>query len=95
MWRKTDVLFVQALLAIKGISEAKADKIIAAAATLVPMGFTTATEVHQTRKDMVQITTGCKELDKLLEGGFETGSITEIFGEVRRQEGERQQRLVI
>ena len=53
-------------MAIKGISEAKADKIIAAAATLVPMGFTTATEVHQTRKDMVQITTGCKELDKLL-----------------------------
>ncbi len=73
----------QALLAIKGISEAKADKIMAASATLVPMGFTTATEVHQTRKDMVQITTGCKELDKLLEGGFETGSITEIFGEFR------------
>lgn len=73
----------KALLAIKGISEAKADKIMAASANLVPMGFTTATEVHQTRKDMVQITTGCKELDKLLEGGFETGSITEIFGEFR------------
>ena len=73
----------KALLAIKGVSEAKADKIMAAAATLVPMGFTTATEVHQTRKDMVQITTGCKELDKMLDGGFETGSITEIFGEFR------------
>lgn len=73
----------KALLAIKGVSEAKADKIMAAAGQLVPMGFTTATEVHQTRSDMVQITTGCKELDKLLEGGMETGSITEIFGEFR------------
>lgn len=73
----------KSLLAIKGISEAKADKILAAAAQLIPMGFTTASEVHQTRSDMVQITTGCKELDKLLEGGMETGSITEIFGEFR------------
>jgi len=73
----------KALLAVKGISEAKADKIMTAAASLVPMGFTTATEIHQQRRDMVQITTGCKELDKMLEGGFETGSITEIFGEFR------------
>jgi hypothetical protein len=32
---------------IKGISEAKADKIVAEAVKLVPMGFTTATEFHQ------------------------------------------------
>ncbi len=30
-----------------------------------------------------QITTGSKELDKLLNGGMETGSITELFGEFR------------
>lgn len=30
-----------------------------------------------------QITTGSKELDKLLNGGIETGSITELFGEFR------------
>ena len=30
-----------------------------------------------------KITTGSKELDKLLNGGFETGSITELFGEFR------------
>ena len=29
------------------------------------------------------MTTGSKELDKLLNGGIETGSITEIFGEFR------------
>ncbi|XP_054718313.1 DNA repair protein RAD51 homolog 1-like [Uloborus diversus] len=71
------------LLAIKGISEAKADKIMAEAIKVVPMGFTTATEYHQKRSEIIQITTGSKELDKLLGGGIETGSITEIFGEFR------------
>ncbi|XP_030201080.1 DNA repair protein RAD51 homolog 1 isoform X1 [Gadus morhua] len=71
------------LLHIKGISEAKADKILAEAAKLVPMGFTTATEFHQRRAEIIQISTGSKELDKLLMGGMETGSITEMFGEFR------------
>ncbi|XP_064115622.1 DNA repair protein RAD51 homolog 1-like [Macrobrachium nipponense] len=73
----------KALLNIKGISEAKADKIAGEACKLVPMGFTTASEFHQKRSDLVQLTTGSKELDKLLGGGIETGSITEIFGEFR------------
>ena len=47
------------------------------------MGFTTATEYHQKRSEIIQVTTGSKELDKLLGGGIETGSITEIFGEFR------------
>ncbi|XP_054264431.1 DNA repair protein RAD51 homolog 1 [Macrosteles quadrilineatus] len=71
------------LISIKGISEAKADKILAEAAKLVPMGFTTATEFHQKRSEIIQLTTGSKELDRLLGGGIETGSITEIFGEFR------------
>ena len=75
----------------------------------VPTGFTTATEMHLKRSQIIQvfnvdhlqqildsklclslcrkfslkITTGSKELDKLLNGGFETGSITELFGEFR------------
>lgn len=73
----------KALITIKGISEAKADKIQNEAAKLVPMGFTTATEFHQRRSEIIQLTTGSKELDKLLGGGVETGSITEIFGEFR------------
>jgi len=73
----------KALMAIKGISEAKADKLQQEASKLIPMGFTTATELHRQRQDIIQITTGSKELDKLLEGGFETGSITEMFGEFR------------
>ena len=73
----------KALITVKGISENKADKIQNEAAKLVPMGFTTATEFHQRRSEMIQLTTGSKELDKLLGGGVETGSITEIFGEFR------------
>lgn len=58
----------KSLLVIKGISEAKADKILAEAAKLVPMGFTTATEFHQKRSEIIQVTSGSKELDKLLQG---------------------------
>jgi len=47
------------------------------------MGFTTATEFHQRRSGLLQITTGSGELDKLLGGGIETGAITELFGEFR------------
>lgn len=71
------------ILNIKGISEAKADKILLEATKLIPMGFTTATEFHQRRAEIVYITTGSQELDKLLGGGLETGSITEMFGEFR------------
>ncbi|KAM7436820.1 recombinase rad51 [Porites harrisoni] len=73
----------KALLAIKGISEAKADKVLNESFKLVPMGFTTATEFHTRRKELLMVTTGSKELDKLMQGGIETGSITEIFGEFR------------
>ena len=47
------------------------------------MGFTTATEYHQKRSEIIQLTTGSKELDEQLQGGFETGSITELYGEYR------------
>lgn len=47
------------------------------------MGFTTATEFHARRADLISITTGSKNLDTVLGGGIETGSITELFGEFR------------
>ncbi|POS86640.1 P-loop containing nucleoside triphosphate hydrolase [Erysiphe pulchra] len=76
---------------IKGISEQKATKILTEgkqekliiSSKLVPMGFTTATEMHQRRSELISITTGSKQLDTLLAGGIETGSVTEIFGEFR------------
>ncbi|GMH41412.1 hypothetical protein BSKO_09322 [Bryopsis sp. KO-2023] len=68
---------------IKGISEAKVDKIQKEAFKHVFMGFTTAADVAQQRKELLHITTGCKDLDDILEGGFETGSMTEMYGEFR------------
>jgi DNA repair protein RAD51 len=73
----------RALMTVKGISEAKADKLLLEAGKLIPMGFTTASEVHQRRAELIALTSGSKQLDTLLGGGIETGAITEIFGEFR------------
>jgi RecA/RadA recombinase len=71
------------LLTIKGVSDAKVDKLLAEAAKMVPMGFCTATEFHRARSEIIHVSTGSKDLDKLLGEGIETGSLTEIFGEFR------------
>ena len=68
---------------VKGISEQKATKLKETVYKLVPIGFTTATQHLLQRQDLITLTTGSKELDKLLEGGIETGSLTEVFGEFR------------
>eukprot|EP01132_Coremiostelium_polycephalum_P002026 gene2026-2493_t len=71
------------LCSIKNISEPKAEKLLAEALKLCPISFTTASDYNKQREDILQITTGSKELDNLLDGGIESGSITEIFGEFR------------
>lgn len=71
------------LCLIKGVSEAKVVKMQTEAWKLCPMGFTTASVVAEARGDLITVTTGSKELDTILEGGLETGSITEIYGEFR------------
>jgi RecA/RadA recombinase len=43
----------------------------------------TGSEQLAKRKMIKRITTGCKELDKILGGGLESMSITEIYGEFR------------
>jgi len=73
----------KSLLGVKGISEAKADKILVEALKIVPMGFCSAMEVSRMREETIYLTTGSKDLDKLLGSGIETGSITELFGEFR------------
>ncbi|EHN02767.1 Rad51p [Saccharomyces cerevisiae x Saccharomyces kudriavzevii VIN7] len=73
----------KALMEIKGISEAKAEKLLNEAARLVPMGFVTAADFHLRRSELICLTSGSKNLDTLLGGGVETGSITELFGEFR------------
>lgn len=49
---------------------------------MVPMGFTTATEIHSRRSELVHISTGSTGLDTILGGGIETGAITELFGKL-------------
>jgi len=68
---------------VKGISEAKVQKLKEIVKGMVPMDFKTAADALEDRKALVSLTTGSVELDKLLEGGIETGSITEVFGEFR------------
>lgn len=65
------------------MSEAKVEKIHAECSKYVPTGFVTATQIHEERQEVIHLTTGAKELDKILNGGIETGAITEIFGEFR------------
>lgn len=42
------------------------------------MDFQTAADALEARKSILCLTTGSVEIDKLLEGGIETGSITEV-----------------
>lgn len=71
------------LVAIKGLSEIKVDKIIDACSKICHLGFEPSNIFLQKRMNLTYLTTGSKELDKLLGGGIETGSITEMFGEFR------------
>jgi len=66
------------LLQIKGISEAKVDKIVEAASKIVPLGFTSASQLHAQRLEIIQVTTGSRELDKILEGNALVDSIIHL-----------------
>lgn len=61
---------------IKGINEAKIDKILEAAKKLENHGFMTGNQIAEKRKNVVRITTGSPILDELLGGGIETMAIT-------------------
>ncbi|KAK4357158.1 hypothetical protein RND71_022768 [Anisodus tanguticus] len=71
------------LTGIKGLSEAKVDKICEAAEKIVNFGYITGSDALLKRKQVVRITTGSQALDELLGGGIETSAITEAFGEFR------------
>ena len=45
--------------------------------------FKSGLEVKEKRRSIINLTTGSTQLDKILGGGVETGSITELFGEFR------------
>jgi DNA repair protein RAD51 len=66
----------KSLVAIKGLSEKKVDQLLALATSVVPMSFTTASQLRDLRKNITFITTGSSALDEVLGGGFETGSFS-------------------
>ena len=64
-----------------GISEKKAQAIINAARASISISFIRADELLRMRQNVLRLTTGSKALDRLLDGGLETQTITEFYGE--------------
>ena len=69
------------LVEATGVTEATARKIIQAARGSLKMGFESGEELLNRRARVERITTGSASFDAMLGGGFETGAITECFGE--------------
>ena len=64
-----------------GISEKKALAVISAARSSIGISFIRADELLKMRQNVLRLTTGSKALDNLLDGGLETQTITEFYGE--------------
>ena len=64
-----------------GVSEAVARKMIQSARENLNMGFETGIEVLKKRDTVQKISTGSASFDQMMGGGFETGAITECFGQ--------------
>ncbi len=64
-----------------GVTEMVARKLIKAARDSLEMGFVSGTTVMEKRNAVEKITTGVTTFDEILGGGFETGCITECFGQ--------------
>ena len=64
-----------------GVSEKKAFQIIEAARSSIGIAFVRADELFKMRQNVLRLSTGSKALDKLVDGGLETQTITEFYGE--------------
>ena len=64
-----------------GMSDALAKRTIAGARASLDMGFASGDELLKKRENVQRLSTGSKAFDTLLGGGFETGAITECFGQ--------------
>lgn len=68
------------LVEAAGVGEAAARKMINFARNSLDMGFESGDELLKKRESVVKISTGCKSFDSILNGGVETGAITEAYG---------------
>jgi len=66
-----------------GLGDKTTAKLIKSSMEQLNIGFKSAEEVWEHRKNIARIATGSQELDDLLGGGVETGSVIEFFGEFR------------
>lgn len=64
-----------------GVSDSVARKMIQAARDMLDMGFETADTILEKRKLVTKIKTGSENFDEVMGGGFETGAISECYGE--------------
>ncbi len=64
-----------------GVTETAARKMIQAARSMMDMGFQSGNDVFEKRKKVIKISTGSESFDQMLGGGFETGAISECFGQ--------------
>ena len=64
-----------------GVSEKKAFQIIEAARSSIGIAFVRADELFKMRQSVLRLGTGSKALDKLVDGGLESQTITEFYGE--------------
>ena len=69
------------LVELVGVTESNARKIIQAARASLKMGFESGADLLKKRASVVKISSGSKAFNALLGGGFESGAITECFGE--------------
>ena len=64
-----------------GMGAAVAKKIIAVARSSLEMEFVSGEDMMLKRQDVLKLSTGSVAFDELVGGGFETGAISECFGE--------------
>jgi len=66
-----------------GLGDKTIEKLVKASMEQLGLGFKSAEAIWEHRKNIARITTGSQELDDVLHGGVETGSVIEFFGEFR------------
>ncbi len=69
------------LVEATGVTDTVARKMINVARESMKMGFETGVDVLKRREVITKISTGSPNFDLMMAGGFETGAITECFGE--------------
>lgn len=74
---------IRVIEALDGFGEVKVKKIRAACRQMLGLGFMSGKRMLEYRQNIARYKTGSRQVDALLRGGIEAGSITELIGEFR------------